>query len=127
MNLLLDTCALLWLASGDVKLTQNARNSINEAGVVFVSVISGFEVALKVRRGKLVLPAEPDEWLSTIVNHHGLEMIPLHINDAMKAALLPDIHRDPCDRFILAQAMRLDVAVVTGDHVFSDYGVKIIR
>lgn len=126
MNLLLDTCALLWLASGDVKLTQNARDLIDDAGVVFVSVISGFEIALKVRRGKLVLPAEPDEWLSTIVNHHGLEMTPLHINDAMKAALLPDIHRDPCDRFILAQAMRLDVVVVTADHVFSAYGVRTI-
>lgn len=124
MTLLLDTCALLWLASEDSTLTQDARDCIDSAGLVFVSVISGFEIALKARRGKLLLPAEPETWFTTVANHHGLEVIPLSLEDALKAPLLPDIHRDPCDRFIVAQAMRLGSTVVTGDRVFSDYGVK---
>lgn len=124
MNVMLDTCALLWLASGDDRLSDNARAIIDDAGIVFVSVISGFEVALKWRRGKLLLPAEAGEWFQQITTHHGLDVVTLNMEDAMRAPLLPDIHRDPCDRFILATALRLGVAVVTADPVFAEYGVR---
>jgi PIN domain nuclease of toxin-antitoxin system len=127
MNVMLDTCALLWLASGDSRLSQHASNCINEAGLAFVSVISGFEVALKTQRKKLELPAQPDKWFNAIVEHHGLELLPLTADDALRAPLLPDIHRDPCDRFIIAQALRLDVPVLTGDGIFSEYGISVIE
>ena len=126
MNVMLDTCALLWLAAGDAKLSEQARNCIDEAGVAFVSVISGFEVALKARRNKLKLPAQADEWFKAIAKHHGLEVVPLNMDDALKAPLLPTIHRDPCDRFIIAQAIRLNVPVVTGDDTFSAYGIAVV-
>jgi len=127
MNVMLDTCALLWLVSGDQRLSRQAREVIDGAGVVYVSVMSGFEVALKWRRGKLILPANADEWFAEVVRHHGLELIALSLEDAMRAPSLPDIHRDPCDRFILAAALRLGVAVVTGDRVFAEYGVRVIE
>jgi len=126
MNILLDTCALLWLASGSDRLSAEARGRIESSGLVYVSVISGFEVALKCRRGKLLLPASPDEWLATTVDHHGLTLVPLDLSDAMRAPQLPDIHRDPCDRFIIATALRLGTPVVTADPHFPEYGVTVV-
>ncbi len=126
MNLLLDTCALLWLASGDPQLDESARQRIQQASIVYVSVLSGFEVALKWRRGKLTLPAAADDWFTTVVEHHGLTPAPLDLADAMRAPQLPDIHRDPCDRFIIATALRLGVPVVTKDPHFSAYGLTVI-
>ena len=73
-----------------------------------------------------ILAANVDEWFTEVVRHHGLELISLSVEDAMRAPSLPDIHRDPCDRFILAAALRLGVAVVTDDKVFAEYGVRVI-
>lgn len=126
MNLMLDTCALLWLAGGDRRLSREARERIEQAPVAYVSVLSGFEVALKWTRGKLELPADADEWFMTVLEHHGLTAVSLDLADAMRAPRLPDVHRDPCDRFIIAAALRLGVPVVTTDPRFAGYGVTVI-
>jgi len=126
MSILLDTCALLWLASGDASLSGNARLRITDAAIAYVSVMSGFEISLKCRRGKRELPATPDEWMRGILEQHGLTVLPLTLPDAVRAPQLPDIHRDPCDRLIIAAALRLALPVVTGDPRFGDYGVTVI-
>ena len=125
MNVLLDTCALLWLASGDRKLSKQAHKRICESPIAYVSAISGFEISLKYRKGNLHLPAEPVEWFSTIVDHHGLTVIPLDYADAIQAPLLPEVHRDPCDRFILAAALRMNLPVATADAQFKEYGIEV--
>jgi PIN domain nuclease of toxin-antitoxin system len=127
MNIMLDTCALLWLAMGDARLSDFAKQAIDNAAFAFVSVISGFEITLKQRRGKLLLPAEPADWFNRIVTHHNLNVLALDLDDALRAPGLPDLHRDPCDRFIIAAALRLGVPVLTEDSVFADYGVRVIR
>jgi PIN domain nuclease of toxin-antitoxin system len=126
MNLLLDTCALLWLASGDKRLSAEARERVGSATIAYVSALSGFEIALKWRRRKLTLPASPEEWFSAALEHHALTAVPLVNEDAIRAPLLPDVHRDPCDRFIIACALRLGVPIVTVDPRFSAYGVSVI-
>ncbi len=125
-NVLLDTCAILWLASGDRRLTERAKAAIVAAPVAFVPAVSGFEIALKHRQGKLELPATPERWLETIVAHHGLTVLDLTLADAIRAPQLPDVHRDPCDRFIIAAALRLDIPIITADPRFQDYGVTVI-
>ena len=125
--LILDTCALLWLASGDKKLSRSARKEINEASAVYVSAISGFEIAIKVARGKLKLPSPPQEWFEKIVEHHGLAVLPLELNVCITAAQLPPIHDDPCDRFIIAAAKISDLAVVTADERFEKYGLTVLQ
>ena len=91
--MILDTCALLWLASGDKKLSRAALKEINAAPVVYVSAISGFEIAIKVARGKLKLPHPPQAWFEKIVEHHGLTVLPLELNVCITAAQLPPIDR----------------------------------
>ena len=125
-NVLLDTCALLWLASGDSRLSADATKAIADAPLAYVSVISAFEVALKHRRGKLELPASPEEWFAAVIDHHGLTAVELTLADALRAPQLPDIHRDPCDRFIVAVAQRLDAHVVTADTRIGEYDIDVI-
>ena len=123
--MILDTCALLWLASGDKKLSRSALKEINEASAVYVSAISGFEIAIKVARGKLKLPSPPQAWFEKIVEHHGLAVLPLELNVCIAAAQLPPIHDDPCDRFIIAAAKISDLVVVTADERFEEYGLTV--
>ena len=125
--MMLDTCALLWLASGEKKISRAALKQINEAPAVYVSAISGFEIAIKAGRGKLQLPHAPQEWFEKVIAHHGLTVLPLDLNICIAAAQLPPIHNDPCDRFIIATARLNDLAVVTTDENFEKYGLPVLR
>ena len=124
--MILDTCALLWLPSGDKALSDAARQRLAEARTVWYCAISGFELALKVRDGKLELPEEPAAWLKAVARRYGLTEIPLDTELCAAGALLPAHHGDPCDRFIIASALAKDVPVVTADGRFKDYGVETI-
>ena len=125
--MMLDTCALLWLASGEKKISRAALKQINEAPAVYVSAISGVEIAIKAGRGKLQLPHAPQEWFEKVIAHHGLTVLPLDLNICIAAAQLPPIHNDPCDRFIIATARLNDLAVVTTDENFEKYGLPVLR
>jgi PIN domain nuclease of toxin-antitoxin system len=125
-SMILDTCALLWLASRDKKLSRSALKEINAASAVYVSAISGFEIAIKVAKGKLKLPVPPQLWFEKVVEHHGLTVLPLELNVCIAAAQLPPIHDDPCDRFIIAAAKMTGLAVVTADERFQEYGLTVL-
>ncbi len=127
MTLLLDTCALLWLAEGNKRLSERARKRISLAPAVFVCAISGWEIALKASQGKLTLPMPAGEWLDAVLAHHDLSVARLDLSVCVRAIELPPIHRDPCDRFIIAMALTKHWPVVTADLVFQDYGVEVIQ
>ena len=124
--MILDTCALLWLAGGGKKLSRAALKQINEASAVYVSAISGFEISLKAGCGKLELSHPVEKWFGLVVEHHGLTILPLELDVCIAAAKLPAIHDDPFDRFIIAAARQHDLTVVTGDERFEKYGVTVI-
>jgi len=124
--MLLDTCALLWLAYDQTRFSAGTLKKIDEAPIVFITSVSGFEIGLKYKAGKLKLPVPPREWISAILRHHDLGIIDLDIEISIKATELPPIHKDPCDRFIIAAALDRDLPVVTADQRFVDYGVKVL-
>jgi PIN domain nuclease of toxin-antitoxin system len=124
--MLLDTCALLWLAAGGKDLSAEARSRIATAPGLHVSAISGFEIALKSRAGKLRLPATPSEWLHVVLRHHRIDAVPIDISICVAATELPAVHSDPCDRFIIATARIHGWPIVTADKRFQDYGVQVI-
>ena len=124
--MLLDTCALLWLAQGGGRLSRDALTRIDSAPVVYISAISGFEIGIKVAKGKLSLPSRPAEWLATVVDHHDLRELPVDLAAATRATELPAIHADPVDRILIATAEARDIPVVTGDALFARYGVDVI-
>jgi PIN domain nuclease of toxin-antitoxin system len=123
---MLDTCALLWLAEGGGELSEAALQGIEAAPVVYVSAISGFEIGIKVQKGKLELPARPADWFAAVLEHHDIEVLPLVLEVCIRAAELPAIHADPCDRMIIAAAQMHHVPVVTTDSLFSRYGIEVI-
>jgi PIN domain nuclease of toxin-antitoxin system len=125
--MILDTCALLWLAEGSThRISTSTLNAINNAKNVYISAISGFEICIKVKSGKLRLPLEPQPWLDVVLKFHDIEVIPLSIDVCMFAAGLPAIHKDPCDRFIIATALTHALPVVTADNNFAGYGVEVL-
>ena len=124
--MILDTCALLWLAACGKRLSRAALKEINEAPAVYVSAISGFEISLKVCHGKLELSHPVEKWFGQVVDHHGLTMLPLALDVCIAAGRLPPSHDDPFDRFIIATAKLNDLTVVTTDEQFEKYGVTVI-
>jgi len=125
--MILDTCALLFLASGDERLSADARGRLAHEPVRWYSAISSFEIALKHRQGKLELPMAPLQWLRALEARYDLTELPLDSELCAEATGLPLHHRDPFDRFIIAAALRLRIAVVTIDAKFAPYGVEVVR
>jgi PIN domain nuclease of toxin-antitoxin system len=124
--MILDTCALLWLASGSKKLSRATLKEINAAAAVYVSAISGFEISLKISKGRLELSHPAEDWFEQIAEHHGLTVLPLGLDVCITAAKLPPIHDDPFDRFIIATAKLNSLSVVTTDEQFEKYGVEVL-
>ncbi|MBN2533899.1 MAG: type II toxin-antitoxin system VapC family toxin [Spirochaetales bacterium] len=125
--ILLDTCTLLWLAYKQEMLSEIALKIINDTALVCISAISGFEIGIKYKSRKLQLPIPPDEWLISTLNHHNIHTLALDIHIAVKATELPLIHKDPCDRFIIATAIINSIPVITKDERFAEYGIKVIN
>ena len=106
--MLLDTCALLWLAQGGGQLSAATCKQINDVPVVYVSAISGFEIGIKVRKGKLTLPVGPVEWFEEIITHHDLHLL-LDLAICLQSTTLPAIHADQCDRFIIDGVVKTSI------------------
>jgi len=124
--MILDTCALLFLASGDRRLSRSTRERLGKQAVRWFCAISSFEIALKHQRGKLELPLPPPRWLRELESRYGLTEVPLDSGLCTAAAELPRHHNDPFDRFIIAAAIQLHVPVVTIDPKFAPYGVETV-
>jgi PIN domain nuclease of toxin-antitoxin system len=121
---LLDTCAVIWLANGD-RLARPAVDAIDEAGQndgILVSPISAWEVGFLSkpgagRRSALQFLPDPKTWFAQVVAGAGIGEAPFNANIAIDASHLPgDLHSDPADRLLLATARHLDVPIVTRDH-----------
>lgn len=119
MNVLLDTCALMALAGGE--LPKSASSALRTAPEAYVSAVSAWEVAIKVAGGKLRLLAPPDQWFLGLVERYDLREVPLDAGVACAAAALPLIHRDPFDRVIVALAQAHALTVLTSDEHIRRY------
>ncbi|MCZ8132566.1 MAG: type II toxin-antitoxin system VapC family toxin [Steroidobacteraceae bacterium] len=116
MKVLLDTHALVWLATDDVPLGRRSRQLANAAstdGSLYVSAVSFWEVGMLVARGRLATPTSAAEMRAQALAAGYLEL-PLTGPVALLAATL-DLHRDPVDRFLAATAMLHDAVLVTAD------------
>jgi PIN domain nuclease of toxin-antitoxin system len=124
--MLLDTCALVWIATGSKNLSHPTREAIEEAESVYVSSISAFEISSIYTKGGLELPCDPERWFYEILEKHDIIEIELNGKIAIASTKLPLIHKDPCDRFIIATARLHNLPVVTGDTRFKKYGVYVL-
>ena len=125
-QLLLDTCALIWLANKSDSLYVVARLQIEEADEVFVSAASAWEIALKHSKGKLKLPCDPIIWFDHALEVFGIKILPIDYKLLMRSTQLPKHHQDPADRTIIQTALENGLTVVTHDSRFQQYGVKVV-
>ena len=122
---LLDTHTLIWFIGGNKELSQNARNSIETKNVTnFVSIVSLWEIAIKVSLGKLELKT-PFSQISQQLVDNGFEVLPVTFEDTLIVAALPFHHRDPFDRIIIAQAITNKLTIISKDEQFATYSVKV--
>jgi PIN domain nuclease of toxin-antitoxin system len=127
MHLLLDTHALLWWLSDDPALGKRARSAIaSTRNTVLVSAASAWEVATKVRLGKLNGAAGLAADFAGHIEREGFEPLPVSIDHAARAGLLAGAHKDPFDRMLVAQAQAENVALVTNETLFDAFGVRCI-
>lgn len=127
MRILLDTHALLWWLAGDSRLSRRARTAIaNESDPVFVSAASAWEVSTKHRIGKLPEPGPLATDFAAAIAAQGFTPLDITIDHAQRAGGLPGPHADPFDRMLIAQAQAANLALVSNETIFDNYGVTRI-
>lgn len=127
MRLLIDTHVLLWWLADDPALPPSARKYLaGPRNTIFVSSASTWEIATKFRIGKLLGAADLLSDFSGYLVRERFENLPITIDHAVRAGLLPGPHKDPFDRMLVAQAMAENLDFVSNDSVFDGYSVRRI-
>lgn len=126
MNVLLDTHALFWWFSDASKLSKRATAIIGDPeNTVLVSAATAWELAIKTNLGKIdALPLVLE--LGRYAEEEGFTELPIGVEQAARAGLLPSHHRDPFDRLLVAQAQSLHVPILSADLVLDRYDIKRI-
>ena len=120
-RLLLDTHVLLWWLSDDPQLGESSRQAIaNPRNPVYVSAASTWEVSIKKSIGKLTAPDDMD----AIVESEGFEKLPITLFHGDQAGSLPELHKDPFDRMLIAQAQSEGLVIVTNDEKVIQYKIR---
>jgi PIN domain nuclease of toxin-antitoxin system len=127
VRLLLDTCTFLWIVAGAKDLSPRAREAfVDPANDVLLSAASAWEIAVKHRLGRLPLPAPPEDFVPAQRTAHGIEPLPVDEEAALHVAKLPDLHRDPFDRLLVAQALVGGMVLLTPDESIREYPVRTL-
>jgi PIN domain nuclease of toxin-antitoxin system len=128
VRLLLDTHALLWAAGNPDELATPARKAIEDSrNEVFVSAAVAWEITIKYALGKLELPAAPASWFPARVHSMGFQELAITAGHGLAVSALPDIHKDPFDRIMIAQAQLEGLAFVTRDPENHKYAVQLLK
>ena len=120
---MLDTHAFLWWLGDDPRLGPKARGLIaNANNQIFVSAATAWEISIKKSIGKLEAPDD----LDTVAEEEGFEKMPISFFHGERAGDLPQHHRDPFDRMLVAQSQAEGLEIITADDAIARYAVKII-
>ena len=127
MTLLLDTCAFIWLTQEPLKLSSAARAAIDDSyNELVFSHASIWEMHLKHKAGKLILPEPPRQWIPRQMEEWKVSERAILLHAIQRTSDLPDIHRDPFDRLLVAQALEESFSIVSPDPFFPSYGVSVV-
>jgi PIN domain nuclease of toxin-antitoxin system len=127
VGLLLDSHIFFWFLINSDRLTTAHRSEIaDRTRPVFVSAVSAWEIAIKVKLGKWPEAAVLLPDLSLKVVAAGFELLPISFAQAERAGSLELLHRDPFDRLLAAQALDLGIAIATVDPAMARLGCRVI-
>jgi PIN domain nuclease of toxin-antitoxin system len=112
---------------GDQRLSPRARAAVGaQSAEVFVSAASAWELAVKVRLGKLPEASRLTHRLAESLAEQGFKALAITLEHGHLGGSLPGTHRDPFDRMLAAQALLDDLILVTNDPALSSFGVKTL-
>ncbi|MBD2356063.1 type II toxin-antitoxin system VapC family toxin [Tolypothrix sp. FACHB-123] len=127
MRFLLDTHAFIWWVTDDSQLSVTARNVISDSSnSLFLSVVSSWEIIIKNKLGKLTLPEPVEQYIPNRLAINRFESLPIDMSHVLQVANLPNIHRDPFDRILIAQSQVEQLPIVTIDQQIIQYAVQTI-
>lgn len=124
---LLDTHVWLWAQANRARLRDTTLATLEDPNnELLLSAASTWEMAIKHRLGKLPLPEPPRDYVPDRMQRSRTTALPIELAHTLRVADLPDLHRDPFDRLIIAQAQVLNIPIITADAKFNGYDVTLI-
>jgi PIN domain nuclease of toxin-antitoxin system len=127
VRFLLDTHTLLWAFNGAASLSSVAKRTIEDGRhEILVSTASAWEIATKVRLGKLPTGEVLLGDLELYLKQMGFDPLSISLRHAVHAGGLPGEHRDPFDRMLISQALLENLPIISNDRIFDQYHVKRI-
>ena len=124
---MLDTHAFLWWIGDDPRLSERAREVFSDGDndLVF-SAASGWEITIKARLGRLQVPGDLNTYLLRQLTENYTSVLPVHLSHALRVHALPDHHRDPFDRLLVAQAIVEEMPLLSADPRIARYPVEVV-
>ncbi len=127
MRYLLDTKVFLWMQAEPNKLGPRAAEILtHERNELYLSAASAWEIALKYRLGRVVLPHKPARYVPERMAASQILHLPIDASHALGVAELDDHHTDPVDRLLVSQAKLEKMRIVSADATLGHYGVEVI-
>ena len=121
--ILLDTHAWIWWISESPGLSQNAQNIIQASEELGVSIISCWETAMLVAKGRIGFNIDVKAWIDLALQRPKIRLLPIDTEIAVLSTRLPgDIHADPADRLLLATCLSNGIPIVSKDQKIADWG-----
>jgi len=125
MDVLLDTHALIWYRTSHVRLSDFAKAAIDKSTNRYVSKASLWEIFLLIEKGKLPFGESASEYIFHLLNDDFI-FLEIEISDLEKLPTLPDFHKDPFDRLLIAQALNRNLTLITKDQFINKYPIKTL-
>jgi len=120
---LLDTHAFIWFDAEPQKLSPRAAEILTSPATVLLSVVSVWEMAVKIQLGKLKLRAELGRIVAEQIGSNRVQLLDVNLAPSLALLSLPEIHRDPFDRLLIAQAMVERLVLLTVDSEIRKYPI----
>lgn len=127
MKLLLDTQVWLWSLVRPERIGDEARALMQDPATELVlSAASSWEISIKFRLGKLPLPEPPERFIPQRLVRDGIQALPVEHHHALAVASLPQHHRDPFDRLLVAVAQTEQLTLITADRQLLSYDIAVV-
>lgn len=127
MNILLDTQVIYWWIMESGKISAVAMKQLLEpSNALFFSTVNIHELQIKSQLGKLTFKATLPTLIKELVEVDGFQLLRVEPEHIYALSALPDIHRDPFDRLLIAQANSTGCALMTADSVLSQYPIQVL-
>ena len=126
MNFILDTHTIIWFSENNPQLSDRAKDIISEAdNDCFVSFVSIWEMAIKIKLDKLILEIELKDFIHELISRD-FKLLEIKVDHLLNTMNLPFHHRDPFDRLLISQSQTEDIPIITKDYHFNNYNIQVI-